>query len=147
MRGIKPTTAIEEAQRCAEKMGYHWEKNTAADLPFDGFIFRPAVIAAVKLKKVRYAIDDEVIIERKFPDDVKNLRLLPLPLSVLRELWIRTQNERAWRRFYILPETTAEIEFNTAENYRNTHFDEEKWRNAPFRIDIPRPPKKRDEVK
>jgi hypothetical protein len=141
MRGTKPTTAIEEAQRCAEKMGYHWVKNTVSDLPFDGFIFRPAVIAAVKLKKVRYAIDDEVIIEKKFPDEVKNLRLLPLPLSVLRELWIRTQNERAWRRFYILPETTAEIEFNTAENYRNTHFDEEKWRNAPFRIDISRPPK------
>lgn len=142
MRGIKPTTTIEEAQRCAEKMGYHWVKNTVSDLPFDGFIFRPAVIAAVKLKKVRYAIDDEVIIEKKFPDEVKNLRLLPLPLSVLRELWIRTQNERAWRRFYILPETTAEIAFNTAENYRNTHFNEEKWRNAPFRIDIPRPPKK-----
>ena len=147
MRGKKPTTAIEEAERCAEKMGYRWMKNTLADLPFDGFIFRPAVIAAVKLKKVRYAIDDEVIIEKKFPDEVENLRLLPLPPHVLRELWIRTQNERAWRRFYILPETTAEIEFNTAENYRNTHFDEEKWRNAPFRIDIPRPPKKRDEVK
>jgi hypothetical protein len=147
MRGRKPTTAIEEAQCCAEKMGYHWVKNTAANLPFDGFIFRPAVIAAVKLKKVRYAIDDEVIIERKFPDEVKNLRLLPLPLSVLRELWIRTQNERAWRRFYILPETTAEIEFNSAENYRNTHYNEEKWRKAPFRIDSPLPPKKRDEVK
>ena len=139
--------AIEEAQCCAEKMGYRWVKNTAEDLPFDGFIFRPAVIAAVKLKKVRYAIDNEVIIERKFPDEVKNLRFLPLSLSVLRELWIRTQNERAWRRFYILPETTAEIEFNTAENYRNTHFDEEKWRNAPFWIDISRLPKKRDEVK
>jgi len=75
------------------------------------------------------------------------MRLLPLPASVLRELWIRTQNERAWRRFYILPETTAEIEFNTAENYRNTHFDKEKWRNAPFRIDISQPSKKRDEVK
>ena len=147
MRGIKPTTAIEEAQRCAEKMGYRWVKNTVSDLPFDGFIFRSAVIAAVKLKKVRYAIDDEVIIEKKFPDEVKYLRLLPLPLSVLRELWIRTQNERAWRRFYILPETTAEIEFNSAENYRNTHYDGEKWRNAPFRIDIPRTPKKSDEVK
>jgi hypothetical protein len=142
MRGRKPTNAIEEAQCCAEKMGFRWVKNTAADLPFDGFIFRPAVIAAVKLKKVRYAINDEVIIEKKFPDEVKNLRFLPLPLSVLRELWIRTQNERAWRRFYIFPETTAEIEFNTAENYRNTHFDEEKWRKAPFRIDIPLPPKK-----
>jgi hypothetical protein len=105
------------------------------------------VIAAVKLKKVRYAIDDEVIIERKYPDEVKNLRQLPLPLSVLRALWIRTQNERAWRRFYVLPETTAEIEFNSAENYRNTHYNEEKWRNAPFRIDIPRPTKKSDEVK
>ena len=95
MRGIKPTTAIEEAQRCAEKMGYHWVKNTVSDLPFDGFIFRPAVITAVKLKKVRYAIDDDIIIEQKFPDEVTALRALPLPASVLRELWIRTQNERA----------------------------------------------------
>jgi hypothetical protein len=142
MRGKKPTTAIEEAERCAEKMGYRWMKNTLSNLPFDGFIFRSAVIAAVKLKKVRYAIDDDVIIEKKFPDEVGELRSLPLPPHVLRELWIRTQNERAWRRFYILPETTAEIEFNTAENYRNTHFDEEKWRHAPFRIDILRPPKK-----
>jgi len=128
-------------------MGYHWVKNTVTDLPFDAFMFRQAVIAAIKVKKVRYAIEDDVIIEKKFPDEVKSLRLLPLPKQVLHELWIRTQNERAWRRFYILPDTTAEIEFNTAENYRNTHFDEEKWRNAPFRIDIPLPPKKRDEVK
>jgi hypothetical protein len=147
MRGIKPTTAIEEAQRCAEKMGYHWVKNIAADLPFDAFMFRQAVIAVVRVKKVRYAIDDDVIIEKKFPDEVCELRSLPLPPSVLRELWIRTQNERTWRRFYILPETTAEIAFNTAENYRNTHFNEEKWRHAPFRIDIPLPPKKSDEIK
>jgi hypothetical protein len=142
MRGRKPTTAIEEAQRCAEKMGYHWVKNTVKGLPFDAIMFRQAVIAVVKVKKVRYAIDDEVIIEKKFPDEVCELQSLPLPLSVLRELWIRTQNERAWRRFYILPETTAEIEFNTAENYHNTHFDEEKWRKAPFWIDISLPPKK-----
>jgi hypothetical protein len=147
MRGPKPTTIIEEANRCAEKMGFRWVKNTLADLPFDGFIFRPAVIAAVKLKKIRYAIDDDVIIEHKFPDEVADLRSLPLPASVIRELWIRTQNERAWRRFYVLPETTAEIEFNSAENYRNTHFDEEKWKKAPYRIDISLTPKTRDEVK
>jgi len=51
MRGVKPTTAIEEVQRCAMKMGYHWVKNTVADLPFDAFMFRPAVFAVVKLKK------------------------------------------------------------------------------------------------
>jgi hypothetical protein len=56
---------------------------------------------------------------------------------VLRELWIRTQNERAWRRFYVLPETTAEIEFNTADNYRNTHFCEKDWKKAPYRLEIP----------
>ncbi len=146
MRGKKPTTLNEEAERCAEKMGFFWVTNTLVELRFNGFIFRPSAIAAVKLIKTRYAIDDEVIIEHKFPDDVTDLRDLPLPASVIRELWIRTQNERAWRRFYILPETTAEIEFNTAENYRNTHFNEKKWRNAPFRVDLIITPKTRDEV-
>ncbi|MDO9550603.1 MAG: hypothetical protein Q7J03_06470 [Methanoregula sp.] len=127
-------------------MGFRWSKNTATDLPFDGFIFRRAVIAVVKLKKVRYSIDDDVIIENKFPGDVEKLCLLPLLQYVLRELWVRTQNERAWRRFYILPATTAEIEFNSAENNRNTHYNEEKWKKAPYRIDIPLPLKKRDEV-
>jgi len=65
---------------------------------------------------------------------------------VLRELWIRTQNGRAGRRFNILPYTTAEIELNIAENNRITHFKEEKWRHSPFRIDIPTPIKKRDET-
>ena len=86
------------------------------------------------------------------PEEVKALQTLPMLAFVLRELWIRTQNERAWRRFYILPESTAEIEFNTAENYRNTHFREKDWENAPFRLDIPLPllpsklARKRDEI-
>jgi hypothetical protein len=49
--------------------------------------------------------------------------------------------------FSLLPDSTAEFEFDTAENYRNTHFYEEKWRHAPFRIDIPLTPKQMDEVK
>ena len=147
MRGVRPTKAIEEAQRCAEKMGYHWIKNTDPVWQFDAFMFRPAVIAAIKIKKIRYATDEDAFVEKIFPDEVEDLRSLQLPPLVLRELWIRTQNERAWRRFYILPYTTAEIEFNTAENYHNSYFDEEKWRNSPFRIDIPLPTKKRDEAR
>jgi hypothetical protein len=133
-------------------MGYHWMANTDTVLPFDGLMYRTAAVVTVQLKKVRYAISDDCIIEKKFPDEVHVLRELPFPEYVLRELWIRTQNERAWRRFYILPETTAEIEFNTAENYRNTHFREKDWENAPYRLDIPLPlltrnlAKKRDEV-
>ncbi len=117
-------------------MGYYWLANTDPALPFDGLMYRTAAIVAVRLKKVRYAISDTCIIEKKFPDDVNALRALPHPDCVLRELWIRTQNERGWRRFYILPETTAEIEFNTAEKYRNTHFREKDWENATYRLDI-----------
>ena len=147
IRGPRTTTIRDEARICAERMGYHWLVNTDTALAFDGLMLRTAVIVAVKVKKVRYAVDDDVIIETKFPDEVKALRTLPLPGYVLRELWIRTQNERAWRRFYVMPGITAEIEFNTAENYRNTHFREEEWKNAPFRIDIPIPAEKRDEIK
>jgi hypothetical protein len=57
MRGARPTKAIEEAQRCAEKMGFHWIKNIDPALWFDAFMFRQGVIAAIKIKKIRYAID------------------------------------------------------------------------------------------
>ena len=61
----------------------------------------------------------------------------PSRRTCIREFWIRTQNERAYRRFYVLPETTAEIEENTKEGYRNTHYREAYWKKAPYRIDIP----------
>ena len=115
MRGTRPTKAIEEAQRCAEKRGYHWIKNTDPVWQFDAFMFRPAVIAAIKIKKIRHAIDENVVVEKLFPEEVEALRSLPFPLPVLRELWIRMQNERAWRRFSLLPDTTAEIGFNRVE--------------------------------
>jgi hypothetical protein len=134
MRGVKPKTIRDEAKALATRMGYRWQENTDnPDLPFDAFMFRPGIVVAVKLKKTRHAIDDDVILETKFPDEVSLHRSLPLPACIIREFWIRTQNERAWRRFYILPNTTAEIEFDTAENYRNTHFNEERYKTLPFR--------------
>ena len=89
-------------------------------------MFRPAVISAIKIKKILHATEENAFVEHLFPEKVDVLRSIPLPLHVLRELWIRTQNERAWRRFSLLPYTTGEIEFNMAKNYRNTHFDAEK---------------------
>ena len=140
------TTIRDDAQVCAERMGYHWLSNTDPAVLCDGLMYRTTVMVAVKLKKVRYGLSDDCIIERKFPDDVNALRALPLPPYVLRELWMRTQNERAWRRFYVLPDTTAEIEANTAENYRNTHFREAYWNKAPYRIDIPSKGHIKDEI-
>jgi len=91
MRGARPTKSIEEAQRCAEKMGYHWTKNTDPALQFDAFIFREFVISAITIKKIRHAIDENVFVENLFPEEVEALRALPFPQYVLRELWMRTQ--------------------------------------------------------
>ena len=129
-RGRKPTTAIDEAKRCAEKMGYRWCRNTDPEFPFDAFMFRDAVIAVVKVKKIRYSIDDRTPAEKIFPDEILALRSLPMPQHVLRELWVRTQNERAWRRFYILPDTVGELGFNVAEGYVNPRYDKEKWKTG-----------------
>jgi len=136
MKGRPPTDLKGEGKQQAERMGYHWTDNTDPGLPFDGFMYHECAIAAVKLMKVRYGPGDDCIIEEKFPDPVAEIRSLPVPPYVIRELWLRTQNERAYRRFYILPETTAEIEENTKEGYRNPHYREMYWKKAPGRIDI-----------
>ena len=137
MKGRPAASLKDEAKKCAEQMGYHWLENDNEAVRFDGLMYRQAVMVAVKLTKIRYGLDDDCIIENKFPDLVADLRSLPVPPYVLRELWVRTQNERSYRRFYILPDSTAEIEENTRENYRNTHFREAYWKKAPYRIDIP----------
>ena len=129
-RGKKPTKAIDEAKSCAEKMGYRWCGNTDPAFPFDAFIFRDMVIAVVKVKKVRYSIDDKTPAEKFFPDEIAALRSLPMPAHVLRELWVRTQNERAWRRFYILSDVVGELGFNIVEGYVNPHYDKEKWKTG-----------------
>lgn len=137
MKGRKQDDIRGEIRDLAARMGYTWADNTDPSLPFDGFMYRQGIMAAVKGKKVRYGPGEDCIIEKKYPEDVAGLRMLPVPPFVVRELWVRTQNERAYRRFYILPEITAEIEANTAENYRNTHYREAYWKNAPHRIEIP----------
>jgi hypothetical protein len=149
MRGRPATCLKDEAKKCAEQMGYHWLENTNAGIHFDGMMYQAHVMIAVKLKKTRYGLAADCIIKNKFPEDVAEIRALPLPSHVLRELWVRTQNERAFRRFFILPDSTAEIEENTRENYRNTHYREAYWKKAPYRIEIPIPGReiKRDEVK
>lgn len=137
MRGTQSASLKNEGKNLAEQMGYHWTNNTDPSIRFDGLMYRPERIAAVKLKKIRYGVGDDCFAEDKFPDDVADLRDLPLPSTVIRELWVRTQNERAYRRFIILPGTTVEIEENTAEKYRNTHYREEYWKKAPYSVGIP----------
>jgi hypothetical protein len=136
MKGRPKPDLRNEAKEWAEQMGYHWAENRDPSIPFDGFLYRDSMMIALIIKKLRYGLDNACIIEKKFPDDIMNLRNLPVPPYILRELWVRTQNERAYRRFYIAPDMTAEIEEVTRDNYRNTHYREAYWKNAPYRIDI-----------
>jgi hypothetical protein len=136
MKGKQPENLRNDGKTCAEKMSYHWAENTDPALPYDGLMYDEAVIVAVRLKKIRYTIDWGCIIERELPEDVEAIRALPLPPYVRHELWIRTQNEREFRRFYILPKTTAELEANTREGYRSTHYREDYWKKAPNQIDV-----------
>jgi hypothetical protein len=136
MKGPKTASVKDEMNTWAKRMGYHWAENTDPSVPFDGFLYRNAMVIAVKKKKLRYGLADNCIIENKFPEDVSDLRSLPVPPSVFRELWVRTQNERAYRRFFIAPDMTAEIDEITRDNYRNTHYREAYWKKAPHRIEI-----------
>jgi hypothetical protein len=138
MKGRKAGDLNGEARALAEQMGYHWADNADPAVPFNGFMYNGNVVIAVKLKKIRYSPGEEFILEKKFPDLVAEVRALPLPPTVIRELWIRTQNERMFRRFYILPGATAEIEENTKEKYRNPHYREAYWKKAPFRAELRR---------
>jgi hypothetical protein len=144
MRGRRPSNLKSEGKQLAEHMGYHWADNTDSSIKFDGLMYRANRMVAVALRKYRYGLDVDCIIEKKIPEDVAVIRTLPLPPYIFREIWIRTQNERAFRRFCIFPDTTAEIEENTAENYRNSHFREEYWKKAPYRIEIPLQPDGRE---
>ncbi|MGA2917856.1 hypothetical protein [Methanoregula sp.] len=101
MRGRKAASLKDEAKKCAERMGYHWTDNTDPSVSFDGFMYRPSIMFAVKLKKHRYGLSYDCIIEQEFPEDVADFRALPIPPYIPRELWVRTQNERAYRRFYV----------------------------------------------
>jgi hypothetical protein len=109
MKGKQPENLRTAWIDCAHRMGYFCAENTELSLSFDGLMYRDAVVVAVKLMKVRYSPGEDFILEKKFPDEIAALLTLPLPPGVQRELWLRTQNERAFRRFWILPDKTAEI--------------------------------------
>jgi hypothetical protein len=120
-RGKRPTTALEEAQSCAEKMGYRWMANTEPSLSFDLLIFKPESIRVVRVWQTRYHIDPNGFYDQMFPEEVNGLRSLPFPKFILRELWLRTRGERGWRRLVIHELSVEEIEWWRPDGYTNSH--------------------------
>ena len=121
-RGKRPVAAIAEAKKFAEKMGYRWQENTEnPDLAFDLFIFKPASLRAVKVRQTRHRIDPDTFYEDLLADDLREIRALPLPAWLPREIWLRTQHERAWRRLLIHDLAVGELEWWEPDRYVNPH--------------------------
>ncbi len=137
MKGKQPENLRTAWVDCAHRMGYFCVENTETTLPFDGLMYRDTNVVAVRLKKTRYSPGEDFLIDKKFPDEVADLRALPLPPTVSRELWLRTQNERAFRRFWVIPgTTTVEIQEITRDGYRNPHYPEGYWEKAPYKATL-----------
>ena len=120
-RGKKPEAAIAEAKVFAERMGYRWMENSLEDLPYDLQIFKPASFRVVKIRLTRYPIDPNGLYEQQFPDEIADLRSLPFPPFILRELWLRTRHERVWRRLIVHEYGVSEIEWWGPDDYTNPH--------------------------
>jgi len=120
-RGKKPAAAIAEAKKFAERMGYRWMDNSCTDLPYDFLIFKKEAFRAVMVRQTRYHINPESFYEEIFPDEIRDLRGLPFPEYIIRELWLRTQHERVWRRLEVLGESVMEIEQWNPDGYTNPH--------------------------
>lgn len=101
-RGTKPVVAISEAKKFAGKMGYRWQENSEnPDLCYDFMAFKPGYAFLVKVRQTRYTIDPEAMYEDLLPDIIREVRELPFPPWMPREIWLRTQHERTWRRLRV----------------------------------------------
>jgi hypothetical protein len=119
-RGKKPVAAIDEAKKFAEKMGY-WQTNEPPDLAYDLFIFKPDAACIVRVRQTRYRIDPNTIYEKLIPDDLREVRTLLFPPWFPREIWLRTQHERVWRRLRVYPTVVGEIGWWGPDDYTNSY--------------------------
>lgn len=120
-RGRKPEAAIAEAKGFAERMGYLPIDNQLDDLMFDFLIFKRESVRVVKVRQTRYHIDPNGFYDQQFPDEIQGLRNLPFPPFILRELWLRTQHERVWRRLVVYDLSVEEIAWWGPDEYVNPH--------------------------
>jgi hypothetical protein len=121
-RGKKPAAAIQDAKKFAERMGYRWQENSDnPELAFDLLVFKPGYAFLVKVRVLRNHISPDAFYEDLLKDNLREVRALPFPAWMHREIWLRTQNERIFRRLRVHDVAVAEIGFWNPDEYVNPH--------------------------
>jgi hypothetical protein len=109
-RGHKPVVAIGEAKRKAAAWGFMLiALVTEAELPFDFVINdrgRTSLVRVRRLKYAGYGISD---ILRLCGQEIAELRTIPAPDEIYRELWVRGPG-RDWHRYLVLKDTIEALE-------------------------------------
>jgi hypothetical protein len=121
-RGAWPLAAIRDAKKFAERMGYRVQENTDnPELAYDFIAFKEGYAFSVKVRVVRNHIDPEAFYEDLLADDLRDVRILPFPKWMPREIWLRTQHERVFRRLRVYDIAVGEIEFWNQDEYVNPY--------------------------
>jgi len=120
-RGARPLAAIADAKGFAERMGYRWEANTHPDLGYDLHLFKPTYSFLMRARVLRHHIEPDAFYEELIPEDIAVVQNLPFPKWMPREIWLRTQHERTFRRLRILDTGIWEIGRMQPDGYVNPH--------------------------
>jgi hypothetical protein len=121
-RGHKPLAAIRDAKKFAERMGYRWQENTDnPELGYDLHLFKQGNAFLLKVRVVCNHIDPEAFYEDLLADDLRDVRALPFPQWMPREIRLRTRHGRTFRRLRVYDGTVGEIGFWTPDDYVNPY--------------------------
>ena len=109
MRGRRPTVALGDAKKFAERQGYVWVPNPEPTIPFDAFAYRGNDIFALRVETCRNAPGVDDLHRDFFQNSFEILRKLPLPPYLRREVWVRYSWSRTFHRFRLQGEDFLEL--------------------------------------
>ena len=115
-RGYRPLVAIGEAKQKATFWGFDLiTVETLKKIPFDFVIDDQGCTSLVRIRRIKSPQFRTADIERACAQETQELRMLPVPEGIYRELWVRGPG-RAWHRYLVLAESVEELLTGDEEN-------------------------------
>ena len=95
----RPIVAIGEAKQKAAAWGFDLVIiETQKKIPFDFAIDDRGCTSLIRVRRIKFPQFGTTDIERACAQEVQELRMLPVPEGIYRELWVRGPG-RAWHRY------------------------------------------------